>query len=292
MNPHRLELFYYVAKCKGVSQAAREMPYGIQQPSISAQVNALERDLGVILYKRRPFKLTAAGEELFRFVEPFFGRIEEVRQRLQGAARIRIGASPIVFRDYLPPVMDAMRKKFPGLNIILRASNQPVLMEDLERAELDVVISLIPDRVSSTIQVDPVMNLPLVLLAPRKSKIESAEELWKRDRIDEPLIALGPDELICLRFQEGLAKLGVGWQPQIELDWLELIENYAAMGYGIGLSAQIPGKKFSTGVRVLPLPGFVPVRLAILQRTGAGNSVVSAFLSEVKKHARPIIGQA
>jgi len=77
MNPHQLELFYHVAKFKGVSRAARQMPYGIQQPSVSAQVNALERDLGVTLYERRPFKLTPAGEELFKFVEPFFGRIAQ-----------------------------------------------------------------------------------------------------------------------------------------------------------------------------------------------------------------------
>lgn len=40
MNPHHLELFYHVAKSKGVSRAVRQMPYGIQQPSVSAQVNA------------------------------------------------------------------------------------------------------------------------------------------------------------------------------------------------------------------------------------------------------------
>ena len=79
MNPHHLKLFYYVAKAGGVSRAVRQIPYGIQQPSISAQVNALERDLGVALYERRPFKLTAAGETLFKFVEPFFSRITEVR---------------------------------------------------------------------------------------------------------------------------------------------------------------------------------------------------------------------
>src|ERR1041385_4275865 len=116
MNPHQLELFYHVAKFKGVSRAARQMPYGIQQPSVSAQVNALERDLGVTLYERRPFKLTPAGEEHFLFVEPFFGRITEVREKLQGAARIRIGASPIVFRDYLSPVIESIRTQFPDLN--------------------------------------------------------------------------------------------------------------------------------------------------------------------------------
>src|SRR2546429_486035 len=100
MNPHHLELFYYVAKCRGVSHAARQMPYGIQQPSVSAQVNALERDLGVALFERRPFKLTPAGQELFKFVEPFFGKMAEIRERVQGGSQLRIGASPIIFRDY------------------------------------------------------------------------------------------------------------------------------------------------------------------------------------------------
>src|SRR5206468_7878163 len=111
MSPHQLELFYHVARSKGVTRAARQMPYGIQQPSVSAQVNALERDLGVTLYERRPFKLTPAGEELFGFIEPFFGGIAGMREKLQGAARIRIGASPIVFREYLPPVIEAVRKQ-------------------------------------------------------------------------------------------------------------------------------------------------------------------------------------
>jgi DNA-binding transcriptional LysR family regulator len=38
VNIHHLELFYYVAKHHRVSAAARHIPYGIQQPAISAQV--------------------------------------------------------------------------------------------------------------------------------------------------------------------------------------------------------------------------------------------------------------
>jgi len=192
MNPHQLELFYHVAKFKGVSRAARQMPYGIQQPSVSAQVNALERDLGVTLYERRPFKLTPAGEELFKFVEPFFGRIAEVREKLQGAARIRIGASPIVFRDYLPPVIEAVRRQFPGLNMILRALNQPELIDSLEHDELDVVISLIPDNLSHGVRAVEIITLPLILLAPKASRIRSAKDLWAMRESGSPSSPLGP----------------------------------------------------------------------------------------------------
>ena len=187
-------------------------------------VNALERDLGVTLYKRHPFKLTPAGEELFKFVEPFFGRIAEVREKLQGAARIRIGASPIAFRDYLPPVIEAVQRQFPGLNMILRALNQPELIDGLERDELDVIISLIPDNLSPSVRTVEIISLPLILLAPKGSKIKSATELWGNGSIQESLISLGPNELICQKFQQHLAKLGLSWLPKMEMDSLELIE--------------------------------------------------------------------
>jgi len=287
MNPHQLELFYHVARFKGVSRAARQMPYGIQQPSVSAQVNALERDLGVTLYERRPFKLTPAGVELFKFVEPFFGRIAEVREKLQGAARIRIGASPIVFRDYLPPVIESLRKQFPGLNMILRALNQPELIESLERDELDVIISLIPEKLSSSLRTVEIIALPLILLAPKTNKIKSAADLWGDGRILEPLISLGPNELICQQFQQTLGKLGVSWLPRIEMDSLDLIEKYVEAGYGIGLSVRLPEKKVSSKIRVIELPDFPPVKLGILHRGEASreNRVRRAFIEEVRRQA-------
>lgn len=287
MNPHQLELFYHVAKFKGVSRAARQMPYGIQQPSVSAQVNALERDLGVTLYERRPFKLTPAGEELFQFVEPFFGRIAEVREKLQGAARIRIGASPIVFRDYLSPVIESIRRQFPGLNMILRALNQPELIDSLEQDELDVVISLIPDNLSPSVRALEIIALPLVLLTLKASKIKSATALWGSGRIQEPLISLGPNELICQRFQQMLTKIGVSWLPKIEMDSLDLIEKYVEAGYGLGLSVRLPEKKLSSKIRAIELPDLPPVKLGVLYRgeSGPEYKVRRTFLEEVRKQA-------
>ena len=68
MNIHHLELFYYVAKFGGISEAVRNMPYGIQQPAMSGQVIQLEEFLGTTLFQRRPFQLTTEGKELFDFI--------------------------------------------------------------------------------------------------------------------------------------------------------------------------------------------------------------------------------
>ena len=64
LNIHHLELFYYVARHGGISEAVRHMPYGIQQPAMSSQIIQLEETLGLTLFQRRPFQLLPAGAEL------------------------------------------------------------------------------------------------------------------------------------------------------------------------------------------------------------------------------------
>ena len=76
VNIHHLELFYYVARHGGISRAARNMPYGIQQPAMSSQIIQLEETLGVTLFQRRPFQLLPAGVELYQFIRPFFDNLD------------------------------------------------------------------------------------------------------------------------------------------------------------------------------------------------------------------------
>lgn len=287
MNPHHLELFYHVAKAKGITRAVRQMPYGIQQPSVSAQVNALERFLGVTLFQRHPFKLTPAGEELYQFVEPFFGRMADVREKLRGAGQLRVGASPIIFRDYLLPVFASLRRQFPRMSMMLRATNQPELIDAIEHDELDVVISLIPDKPNVALQSVEIFSLPLILLVAKSSPVLSAADLWKNKPVREPLISLPPNEMISQKFQDTLVRLGVSWLPTIEMDSLELIERYAEEGYGIGLSVRVPQKKLHSRIRVLELPGFPELVLGLIYRTGSSPNadLQKAFIEEVKRHA-------
>src|SRR5690242_20505819 len=115
MNIHHLELFYYVARHGGISEAVRNMPYGIQQPAVSGQIIQLEEDLGVTLFQRRPFSLTAQGAELYEFIKPFFDNVGPMAERLRGGVsqHLRIAASEIMIRDHLPRLLQELRKKFP-----------------------------------------------------------------------------------------------------------------------------------------------------------------------------------
>src|ERR1051325_7418995 len=173
MNVHHLELFYYVARHGGIMEAVRNIPYGIQQPAVSGQVAQLEEFLGVTLFQRRPFALTTEGEKLFRFVQPFFSNIEGVTNELQGgkAKQIRIGASTIVLRDHLPELFQNVRKKYPSLKVALREAYHPELERLLQNDELDMAVTLIEKKSAPGIHSLALLELPLVLLVAKNSKI-------------------------------------------------------------------------------------------------------------------------
>ena len=287
MNIHHLELFYYVARHGGISEAVRNIPYGIQQPAVSGQIAQLEEFLGTTLFQRRPFMLTAAGERLYRFIEPFFSGIDALALELQGGAvrQIRIGASDIVLRDHLPELLQTVRQKYPRLNLTLRDDYEPELERLLEKQEIDVAVTLVEGKAPPGIQSLALLELPLVLLAPKKSKITSVEELWRQDKIREPLICLPAGEPICQNFQRGLNRLGVDWFPALEVSSVDLIETYVASGFGLGLTVSIPKAKVSPNVRVLSLPDFAPVSMGVLWR-GKPTPPVQMFLEALQARAR------
>jgi DNA-binding transcriptional LysR family regulator len=290
MNVHHLELFYYVARHGGIMPAVRNIPYGIQQPAVSSQMAQLEEFLGTTLFQRRPFELTAEGEKLYQFIQPFFANLEKMAGELQGgqARHVRIGASAVVLRDHLPDVFFAARKKFPGLKLSLREGFPVQLEQLLQGDEIDLAFSIIERKMPAGIHSLTLLELPLVLLVEKNSEIKSVEELWRRDKIDETLICLPQGEVVCKNFQKKLAELGVDWFPGIEASSIELIEAYVASGLGIGVSIAIPRKNLSPKVRALPLDGFPPLVVGALWR-GRKTLLIDVFLAEAQKRAKLLV---
>ncbi len=290
MNVHHLELFYYVARHGGISAAARRMPYGIQQPAISAQILQLEDSLGTVLFHRRPFQLTSTGEVLFNYIEPFFNGLGEVARKLRGGMemRLRIAAPETVLREYLPGVLRNARKRYPALNFTLSGGRLDHIEKKLLAQEIDIGLSSLIGKRTEGLKQRELVQLPMALLVPEKCGFTSAENIWKRDRIDMPLIALPPEETICRHFQQELRRRKVDWYPSLELSSMELIGRYVLEGYGAGLIVDVPASRMA-GTRVLPLSGFPSVPFGALW-TGNLSPVAAAFVEEAEKLAQKMAG--
>lgn len=284
MNIHHLELFYHVVKNEGITAAARNMPYGIQQAAISGQVAQLEEFLGVVLFHRRPFALTQPGRKLFDFIKPFFDNLESIAEEVRGgvAQHLRIAASEILLQDYLPDMIQLTRRQFPRLKVTLKEGYYPEVLKWLEQREVDLCLGLLGGKPPSGIHMLPLFDLSLVLLVPQQSKIQSAAELWKQDHIEEKLITTPSNQVICRAFQEGLAKHKVDWFSGIEVSTVALVETYVVKGYGIGVTVGVPTRKHHPQVRILPLDDFPKTSFGVLWQ-GFRTPVLDHFLKVVQQ---------
>ena len=296
LNIHHLELFYYVARHGGIMEAVRNMPYGIQQPAVSGQILQLESDLGLKLFNRRPFELTAAGRELSEFVRPFFSNVEVVGEKLRGGVTqtVRMAAPSAVLRDHLPEVLQMVRKKFPRLKLILRDAHQPLVEQWLERHEIDFAVTVLEGRPASGLDSEPLLELHGSFLVPKTSRYKNAAQVL--DAIvggrgaapAEPLITLPANEALPRAFREMLSKRELEWPASIEVSSLELIEIYAANGFGIGLGFDLPDRKLNPQLRSLPIAEMPAIRVGALWR-GKLTPLLQHLLDSFRSRARMFV---
>jgi DNA-binding transcriptional LysR family regulator len=157
-------------------------------------------------------------------------------------------------------------------------------------------MSILPSRFSKKksrggIQARPLLELPLLLLVHRNSRLGRADDLWKRDKIEETLITFPRTDPVHVHFQRGLERLGVEWFCGIEVNSARLIERYVASGYGIGLAVAVPGFKPSPQLRALPLPHFPPVVVGAAwsgKLSNIAQQLLEALETEAKVQMRRI----
>jgi len=286
-NLHHLELFHYVAKAGGITAAVRAIPYGIQQPAISGQIATLEKELGVSLFRRRPFALTPAGEELFAYLDPFFRNLPDVASNISGLAsrRLRLGAPAAVIRDYLPGVLEVVRKSFPDLQLSLTDARRGTMLARLEDGSLDLAVIELEGKPPSGLKCEILTKLPLVLWLPPGMVAPKSGIAGLAGK--HPLIQPPADTVMSRLFEAGQRKRGLTWSANLELGTAELILEYVSKGFGIGLGYDVPKVKLPKGINSLPLHGFPDLVIAAMWR-GSPGILVDAVLKGLRKVASSI----
>jgi LysR family hydrogen peroxide-inducible transcriptional activator len=123
----------------------------ISQPALSMQIRELEETLGDVLLERgaRQVRLTKFGEEVAQRVRDILRSVDELgdfarasRDRLGG--RLRIGMIPTIAPYLLPTVIGNLTKMHPELDIHIRETVTPKLIQELAEGRLDTAIVALP----------------------------------------------------------------------------------------------------------------------------------------------------
>src|SRR5436305_8633252 len=143
MELRHLRYFVAVAEERHVTRAAERL--GIQQPPLSQQIRALETELDVQLFRRKPrgVELTQAGEALLAEARGILDRVEHAgaaaRRTARGeAGRIGLGfTSSASFHPFVPRAIRAFREAHPLLALTLDEGGTAELVEALRAETID-----------------------------------------------------------------------------------------------------------------------------------------------------------
>lgn len=136
MEIYQLRAFVTAAKLGHITRTAEALH--VTQPAISAQIKALEEELGVALFDRRPgrISLTRAGEELLPVAEQvltavahLLGRARDLQGEVTGTLVLGTVADPDSLR--LGSLLDALVRSFPLLDIKTRNAPAEALREQV-----------------------------------------------------------------------------------------------------------------------------------------------------------------
>ena len=225
--------FVSVARLGSLSAAAREL--GVSQPTLSRNIQSLESDTQLNLFRRttQGLQLTDAGRSLMEAASRMDEAADQFHRQASGLSDevggdVRISANDVVGVYLLPPAIKALRDEHPGLQIEIVIDNKTT---NINKREADIALRMYrptqPDLVARRL---PDMALGFYAhreYVERYGEPENLEQFIKHDII-------GMDE--GMEFIEGGKQMGVEFRREhfnLRTDSLLTQINLARSGAGI-----------------------------------------------------------
>lgn len=210
----------------------------ISQPALSVQIKELEEALGAELFERaaRQLRLSAFGEEFLLRVRDILRSVDELgdlarahRKHLVG--RLRIGVIPTVAPYLLPGMISALTRDNPDLDIHIRETVTPKLLQELAEGRLDTAIVALPVSEPALTEM-PLFEESFVLVRPK----EDADKPVPSSEMLREMRLLLLEEGHCFR-EQALSFCDMGSvRPREILDGSSLSTLVQMVGAGIGVT--------------------------------------------------------
>ena len=260
----QLRYFEAVARLSHFGQAADAC--AVSQPALSVQIKELEETLGAKLFERgaRQVRLTRFGEEFAGRVQQILRSVDELgelarasQDRLVG--RLRIGVIPTVAPYLLPRVVETLARDHPEIDLRLRETVTPKLLQELKEGALDIAIVALPISEPAFTEV-PLFEEQFVLVRP---EADADQPVPGPDRLREMRLLL-LEEGHCFRDQ-ALSFCSISASaPRELLDGSSLSTLVQMVGAGIGVTLipdmAVPVETRSANVAVARFPEPQPKR--------------------------------
>jgi DNA-binding transcriptional LysR family regulator len=265
----QVETFRAVAEELSFSRAAAKLGY--VQSSVSAQVSALERELGVPLFDRlgRRIALTDVGEVMFAYSGRLLDLAEQTRAAVVDAGvgsgevtgSLTVSAPETLLTYRLPKLLALFHERHPKVRLSVRPSAIGRLVgsarKAVEEGAVDVAFVLdepLNERMRPTdLAVETLVAEEVTVIAPASHALASAPAVLPQDLRGETVLLPEAPESGCAyrgQFERQLGSAGVVPPETMEFQSIEAVKQCVAAGMGVSV---LPSVAVSTELKASTL---------------------------------------
>ncbi len=224
----------------------------VSQPTLSAGVRSLERELGIPLVRRgRQFEgLTPEGERVLGWAQRALADLDSLHQEvslLRGGLEgtLRIGAIPTSL-PLSPPITMRFRERHPRMRVRWVSMSSRQIAHGLAHGEIDAGLTYLDNEPLAHVDMLPLWRERYLLVTAAGSAHGEAARVGWADAATLPLCLLTPDMQHRRIVDGAFARAGATPQPAVETNSVATLVAHARTG--------LPGITAHTWLEANPLP--------------------------------------
>ncbi len=282
----QLRGFCQAARSGSMSKAAERLY--LSQPSVSLQIQALERELGVTLFERRGprIDLTPDGHLLLDLARPLVDGIDSIHEDFhaqrssvdRGRVDFAAGGSTILY--VLPKIVEAFVKSYPQIEVKIHNVTGQAGLALLRDGDVDFCVGPLLE-IPDDIDFHPIVSYEPLLITALDHPLAKRKRVTLAEISKYPLI-LPPRGLSTWRIVESeFTKHGLPHNVKLEVGGWEVIKTYVELGLGISIvmSICITGDE---KLAVIPVSKWFPNRTyGVVMRKGRAVSAQARRFIEI-----------
>jgi DNA-binding transcriptional LysR family regulator len=231
-----------VASHHSFSRAAEAL--GLTQPSVTARIQALERDLGELLFERngRGVSLTEVGASFLPHAQRVLKALQDGRDAILSVQELELGtlrlaAAPTISTYVLPELLKEFTSRYPGLEVSVRTEYSDQIVQMVIADEVQVGLE-------RTITHPEIVTVPLyrdevVLVASSDSPFAQRGSIPIAEVGQRHLIMFNRGSSYYALVDNALREEGVLVSPTMELDNMEATKKMVEEGLGIAILPKV-----------------------------------------------------
>ncbi|MCI2106576.1 MAG: LysR family transcriptional regulator [Intestinimonas sp.] len=232
-------IFYFVAKCRSFTRAAKIMLSN--QPNITRSMNNLEQELGCRLFVRsnRGVTLTPEGKKLFAHVATAFAQLEAGEAELANdksllSGAVSIGANETALHGILLSKLRKLHQTHPGFRIRLSNYSTPQAVLALKNGLLDLAVVTTPTGVRKPLREIALKPFLEILVGGPDFSFLAGKALRLKDLQEYPLVCLAADTKTFEFYDRLFLEHGLTLHPDMEAATTDQVLPMVKSGLGIG----------------------------------------------------------